>query len=61
MKVTMVTLAAGPQGIAKPGTVLDVNEAKAKELIEGNFARQYDPDRDRKNQQGFSKPPESFQ
>ena len=48
MKVTMQTLLAGPHGVARRGTVLDLPETEAKELVERNFAREYDRERDAK-------------
>ena len=53
VKVTMNTLLACPQGVARPGTVLDLPEAKAAELKAGNFARDYKPDKDAKNPHGM--------
>lgn len=61
MKVTMVACMAGPNGVAKPGTVLDVPADKAKELLDGRYAREYDAERDRKNQQGLQRAPEAFE
>lgn len=55
VKVTMTTCAAGPQGIARPGTVLDLPDQRAKEMIDGHFARDYDAGKDAKNPRGFSK------
>lgn len=60
MKVTMTATMAGPSGVARPGTVLDVPEQRAKELVEGHFARPYDAERDRKAQTGLQKAPETF-
>ena len=53
MKVTMVACMAGPAGVARQGTVLELPEQQAKELIEGRYARQFDAKRDSKNQRGF--------
>src|ERR1044071_2756492 len=38
MKIRMLTLSAGPAGVVKPGTILDVPEKEAKELREGRYA-----------------------
>lgn len=61
MKITMTATMAGPAGNARPGTVLDMPEAKAKELMDGHFAREYDATRDDKNQRGLQKPPERYE
>lgn len=55
MKVTMVSLAASPEGVARPGTVLDVPEQRAKELVERRHAVLFDKDRDAKKPQGWVK------
>lgn len=52
---------ASPQGIARVGTVLDVKEPEARKLIEGRWAREYEPVRDAKNPHGLVRPPEKFQ
>lgn len=61
VKVTMTATMAGPQGVAKPGTVLDVNEQRAKELVDGHYARTYEEQRDARNPHGLQKPPETFE
>lgn len=38
MKVKMLTLDAGPEGVRQPGKIYDVAEKEAKELIKGGFA-----------------------
>lgn len=38
MKIQMLTLQAGPDGVRQPGSVHDVPAAEAKELIDGGFA-----------------------
>jgi hypothetical protein len=54
MKVTMLSIMAGPQGVAHPGTVLEVSDKLGQELIDGRNARPYDPVLDRKaRQHGF--------
>ena len=55
MKVTMQKIAAGPQGVARRGTVLDVPEAEGKELIDRQIARAFDAKRDAKNVRGWTK------
>ncbi len=59
MKVTMQKLAAGPQGIARKGTVLEVKEDVGKDLIERQIARAYDAQRDAKNRKGWVKAQDS--
>ena len=59
MKVTMQKIAAGPGGVARPGTVLDVSEAEGKQLIEKQFARSYDAQRDSKRPRGWVKAADS--
>jgi len=55
MKVTMTKIAAGPMGVARHGTVLDVKEDEGKELLADQAARPYDPARDAKNKRGWTK------
>lgn len=55
MKVTMTKIAAGPCGVARCGTVLDVKEADGKELVDGQFARPFDAQRDAKAKRGWTK------
>jgi len=43
MQVRMVTLAAGPEGIYRPGQVVDVEPERARELVAGGFAVLVDP------------------
>lgn len=38
MKVKMVTLAAGPEGMLRPGAEIDLPQEKAMALIEGGYA-----------------------
>ena len=39
MRIQMVTLMAGPDGVLEPGQIADLPAAKAKALIDGGFAR----------------------
>lgn len=57
MKVTLTRTAAGPQGVALPGTVLDMKEAEAKAAIEDRSAREFDPARDAKAKRGWRPAP----
>ncbi len=38
MRIKMRTLASGPEGHVHPGTILELNEKEAKELIAGGYA-----------------------
>ncbi len=38
MRVRMVTLAAGPGGVRRPGDVIDVSSHEARDLLEGGYA-----------------------
>ena len=38
MKVKMITLAAGPDGIIRPGNIIEVKVAEGKALIQGGYA-----------------------
>ena len=58
MKITLQTLAAGPQGVARPGTVLDLPQQQAEEMISQRSARPYDKDRDHKARHGYERPEE---
>jgi len=51
MKVIMQTVMCGPKGNAFQGTLLDLPEKEAKELIDIKAARVYDPQRDTKIRQ----------
>jgi len=53
MKITMQTMAAGPLGVAKPGSVIDVPQQEAEQMMAGKFARPFDKDRDRKAKLGW--------
>lgn len=61
MKVTLTTLLAGPQGVAKVGTVLDLPSDQAEQMIKSRYARRFDKERDRKAPVGLVKPPEKFE
>jgi hypothetical protein len=56
MKVTLTGIWAGPEGVARPGTVLDLPQAKADELLKVRAARIFDKDRDAKALRGLTKP-----
>lgn len=47
MKITMITTLCGPEGSAFPGTVLEMEEKKAAEMIREHYARPYDKEKDR--------------
>ena len=55
MKVTMQKIAAGPGGVARVGTVLDVPEKEGQDLIEKQIARAFDAKRDAKATRGWTK------
>lgn len=55
VKVTLVQTLAGPDGCAKPGTVLDVSQQKADELLKARAARMFDRQRDEKAPRGLTK------
>lgn len=38
MKIKMLTLAAGPEGVTPPGSIIDIDEATARQLIRGCYA-----------------------
>jgi hypothetical protein len=61
VKITMLTCAAGPDGVARRGTVLDVPQQEAEEMIKGLYARNYDKERDAKAPVGRVKAPENFE
>lgn len=58
MKVTLNTIFAGPDGTARPGTVLDVSQAVADELLKTRCARPFDRERDANAPRGLTKPKE---
>lgn len=43
MKIKMITLAADADGILLPGRVVDVDNDKAKEFIDGGYAVALEP------------------
>lgn len=55
MKVTMTKTAAGPQGVARVGTVLEVKEEEAKAMVAQLAARPFDPQADAKKPRGWRK------
>jgi len=55
VKVTMTKIAAGPQGVARPGRVLDVKEEEGKALFAVTAARPYDAELDKKAKRGWVK------
>jgi len=61
MKVTLLSCLAGPDGVARPNTVLNVPEALAKEWIDKRSARKFDAKRDEKFPVGMTKPVERFE
>lgn len=42
MKIKMLTLAAGPDGVKHPGEIYDVDTKEGKALIEGRYAEAVD-------------------
>lgn len=38
-RIMMTALAAGPEGVLRPGTAVDVPDAQAAELIAGGYAQ----------------------
>lgn len=42
MKIRMLTLSAGPNGVRMAGQVIDVDQKEAKALIEGGYAEAID-------------------
>ena len=55
MKITMLCVSAGPNGIAPVGRVVDLPAAEAKEWIDGRYARPFDAEQDSKRSVGFDK------
>ena len=53
MRVALTTIAAGPEGVAKPGTIMDLPESVAKQWIDSRFARPLDRESDKKAPVGF--------
>ena len=56
MKITLTTCMAGPLGVARPGTVLDMPEPQAKQMLADRMGREFDKQRDAKAPQGLTKP-----
>lgn len=44
MKIKLLTLMAGPEGTFPPGSLLDIEEIKAKALINGKYAVSMEPE-----------------
>ena len=44
MKVVFKTLSAGPQGVIRPGDVVDVSEAEGKLLLAAGYAEAMEPE-----------------
>ncbi len=61
MKVTLVGTMAGPEGNARPGTVLDLPDQQAKEMLNQRAAREYDHTRDAKAPRGLTKARDDFE
>lgn len=38
MKIKMITLAAGPEGVKHPGKIYDVSDTEAKAFVTGGYA-----------------------
>ena len=55
VKVTMQKLYAGPDGVARPGTVIDLPEPRAAEFKRDNAARDYNKDLDAEKPQGIQR------
>jgi hypothetical protein len=56
VKITLSGVYAGPDGTAVAGTVLDLPEQKAREMLEAQAARPYDAKRDAKKPMGLQTP-----
>ena len=54
MKITLQTISAGPMGVARAGTVLDVSPEQAEQLIKERCARPYDRERDEQAPHGYT-------
>lgn len=59
MKITLTTTMAGPDGVARAGTVLDLPQAQADDLITRRSARAFDKERDERAPRGITKAAES--
>ena len=61
MKVTTTKLMAGPNGVARVGTVLDLPADQAESMLKSRIVRPFDKERDKKAKVGFTKAPEKFE
>lgn len=53
MKITMLQTMAGPQGVARRGRVIDVDDKFGAELLAGHYARKFDKDKDDRRPRGM--------
>lgn len=60
MKVTQTAVYAGPDGVARAGTVLDLPQPEADQRIKDRSARPFDKERDAKKPFGLQKAPSEF-
>lgn len=56
MKVKMLTLAAGPDGVKHPGEIYDVDAKESKALIEGRYAEAVDTAAEQEQPEDEKKP-----
>lgn len=56
MKVKMLTLAAGPDGVKHPGGIYDVDAKEGKALIEGRYAEAVDVTAEQEQPEDEEKP-----
>lgn len=56
MKIKMLTLAAGPDGVKHPGEIYDVNTKEGKALIEGRYAEAVDVTAEQEQSEDEEKP-----
>lgn len=56
MKIKMLTLAAGPDGVKHPGTIYDVDVKEGKALIEGRYAEAVDATAEQEQLEDEDKP-----
>lgn len=61
MKITLTTIYAGPDGTARPGTVLDLPQDRAEHLLKQRCARPFDKLRDKRAPQGIVAAPRTFE
>lgn len=58
MKIKMITLEAGPEGIKQPGGIYDVDPKEGKTLVDGGYAEAVDePKEEPKGKQTGKKKP----